>query len=276
MDMSSKNKFKEGLKVKPKLGILDALKNLGLDESLLVNNMVKGNIMMDAGRFLGIPENEIPNASLDETQLETLKNLIGKEGNYRTLDGVDMSGLKYYMAVAKNDKGEVKFSIKRSGRRDEGALRDTDIMQTHTYNKDGIEMEYSSAEYFSDESEYSRSAIASTMVTRRDDMITQTVRKTGDKDSKLFRTECNGKEQLMNGTVLIQEDRPEYLICNPSDYKGRIDYTTHTTHPYDRERILKALYTKTKFDFRNYPKMPKDIQQEMEKIEREIGNTGRE
>ena len=32
--------FREELKVEPKLGILEALKNVGLDASLLVNDMI--------------------------------------------------------------------------------------------------------------------------------------------------------------------------------------------------------------------------------------------
>lgn len=142
--------FREKLKVEPKLGILEALKSLGLDQELLKSHMVRANILFDAGEYLGIPEEEIRDARIDKTQVEALRSLIGKDGSYRTLDGVNMSGLRYYIAVAKDYKGDVMFSIKRSGRRNEGALRDTDIIQTHTYNKDGIEMEYSSAEYFSD------------------------------------------------------------------------------------------------------------------------------
>lgn len=81
--------------------------------------------------------------------------------------------------------------------------------------------------------------------------------------------------QLMNGTVLIKEDSPEDLVKNPSDYKDRTDYTNRDPHPFDRQRRLIALYKKTPFDFRKYPRMPKDVQEEMEKIERDVA-TGRE
>lgn len=259
--------FRKKLRVEPKLGILDALKSLGLDESLLVNDMVKGNIVMDAGRILGIPDKEIPIARLDEEQLEPLKKLIGKDGSYRTLDGVDMKGYAHHIAIAKNYKGDVVFAIKEFGRRNKGALRDTDIISRHTYNKDGIEMEYSAREYFSDEPDYSRSAIATIDIKRRNDLVTQTIQKTGNELSDLFRLDLP-METLRNGTVLIDEKKPEYL--RKSAFPTETDYTNRNVHPYDQKNRLTALYKKTRFNFRNYPQMPKDTQQVMEQIERDL------
>ena len=45
--------------------------------------------------------------------------------------------------------------------------------------------------------------------------------------------------------------------------------------PYTRKEILEKLYKQAKFDFRNYPQMPKEVQEDMEKIERDV-DTGRE
>ena len=264
--------FREELKVEPKLGILEALKSVGLDASLLVNDMIKGNIIKDVGRELGIPEKEASTARLDKEQVDSLRKLIDKNGNYRTLEDVDMRGYAYHIAVSKNNKGDIVFATKHFGRRNEGVLRDTDIFSKSTYNKDGIEMEYSAREYYSDEPIYNQSAIATTDIKRREDLVTQTIYKTGEKTSSLFRNDPMN-DSLRKGVVLIDEDRPDTL--RKSAYSTGIDYTKHNVHSYDRQNRLTALYKKTKFNFRNYSEMPKDVQQEMEKIERDV-ETGRE